>query len=84
MAALGSQIEVKTIDGKVKLKIPAGTPSAKKFILKGKGVNRLKSRGRGDQVVIINVDVPTKLSKKQKQLLEELNKELIKDKKSWF
>lgn len=84
MAALGDQIEVKTIDGKVKLKIPAGTPSGKKFILKGKGVARLKTRGRGDQIVIVNVDVPTKLSKKQKQLLEELNKELIKDKKSWF
>lgn len=83
-AVLGSEIQVKTIDGKVKLKIPSGTPSGKKFILKGKGVNRLKSRGRGDQIVVINVDVPTKLSKKQKQLLEELDKELSKDKKSWF
>ncbi|MBT6690922.1 molecular chaperone DnaJ [Candidatus Parcubacteria bacterium] len=84
MTALGGDIKVKTIDGQVKLKIPAGTPSGKKFILKDKGVTHLKSRGRGDQIVIINVDVPTKLSKKQKKLLEELNEELIKDKKSWF
>lgn len=81
-AVLGGQIEVKTIDGKVKLKIPSGTPSGKKFILADKGMSHLKSRGRGDQIVVINVDVPTKLSKKQKQLLEELDKELAK--KNWF
>lgn len=83
MTALGGQIDVKTIDGKVKLKIPAGTPSGKKFILSGKGVTHLRSRGRGDQIVVVNVDVPTKLTKKQKQLLEELNEEFTK-KKSWF
>lgn len=82
MAALGGEIEVKTIEGKVKLKIPAGTPSGKKFILRGKGVTHLRSRGRGDQIVIINVNVPTKLSKKQKELLKELDKEF--GKKSWF
>ncbi len=84
MAALGGQIEVKTIDGKVKLKIPAGTPSGKKFILSGKGVTHLKSRGRGDQIVVVNVDVPTKLSRKQKKLLEELDEELSGHKKSFF
>lgn len=84
MAALGGQIEVKTIDGKVNLKIPAGTPSGKKFMLKDKGVTHLKSRGRGDQIVIVNVDVPTKLSKKQKELLQELDKEFMSKKKSWF
>ena len=83
MTALGGQIEVKTIDGKVKLKVPAGTPSGKKFMLKGKGVGHLRASGRGDQIVIVNVDVPTKLTKKQKQLLEELNQEFGK-KKSWF
>ncbi|MDP2812324.1 MAG: molecular chaperone DnaJ [bacterium] len=81
-AALGGQIEIKTIDGKVKLKIPSGTPSGKKFILSGKGISHLKSRGRGEQIVIVNVDVPTRLTKKQKQLLEELDKEF--EKKSWF
>ena len=75
-AALGGEIEVNTIDGKVKLKIPTGTQSNKKFILRNKGVTKLKSRGRGDQIVVVNVEVPQKLSRKQKKLLEELSKEL--------
>ncbi|MBU1203263.1 molecular chaperone DnaJ [Patescibacteria group bacterium] len=75
MAALGGQIEARTIDGKVKLKIPSGTPSGKKFVLSDKGVAHLKARGRGDQIVIVNVDVPSKLTKKQRKLLEELDKE---------
>ena len=75
-AALGGEIKVSTIDGQVKLKIPSGTQSNKKFILRNKGVTKLKSRGRGDQIVIVQVDVPTKLSRKQKKLLEELRKEL--------
>ncbi|RJQ35128.1 molecular chaperone DnaJ [Candidatus Parcubacteria bacterium] len=83
MAALGGETEVRTIDSKVKLKIPAGTPSGKKFILRGQGVTHLRSRGRGDQIVIVSVNVPTKLSKKQKELLKELDKELT-NKKSWF
>jgi molecular chaperone DnaJ len=84
LAVLGGEIKVKTIDGQVKLKIPAGTPSGQKFILKGQGVTRLRSRGRGDQIVIVNVEVPTKLTKKQKHLIEELNEELINKKDSWF
>jgi len=83
-AVLGGQILVKTIDGEVKLKIPVGTQSNKNFILKNKGVTRLKAKGRGDQIVIINVDVPTKLTKKQKQLIEELDKEFSGKEKSWF
>ena len=83
IAALGGDIKVKTIDGEVKLKIPAGTPSGKKFILKGQGVTRLRSHSRGDQIVIVTVAVPTKLTKKQKQLLEELDKE-FGHKKGWF
>ncbi|MCB9802562.1 molecular chaperone DnaJ [Candidatus Nomurabacteria bacterium] len=79
IAALGGEIKVNTIDGQVKLKIPAGTQSNKKFILRNKGVTKLKSRGRGDQIVIVQVDVPTKLSRKQKKLLEELSEELGND-----
>ncbi|MDD5749600.1 MAG: molecular chaperone DnaJ [Patescibacteria group bacterium] len=82
LAALGGQIKVKTIDGEVKLKIPAGTPSGKKFILRGQGLGRLKARGRGDQVVTVQVAVPTKLTKKQKKLLEDFAQE--SDKKAWF
>lgn len=82
-AALGGEVDVKTIDGKVKLKIPSGTQSGKQFILRGKGVTKLKSRGRGDQIVKIEIAVPNKLNSKQKALIEQLDKELG-DKKSWW
>ena len=75
MAALGGSIDVKTIDGQVKLKIPAGTESGKKFILRNKGVTRLRANGRGNQIVQVTVNVPTKLNRKQKKLLEDLEKE---------
>lgn len=69
-AALGGDVQVETLDGPVKLKIPAGTQSGDKLRLKGKGVP--KSYGRGDMIVVIQVVTPKKLSRKQKQLLEEL------------
>lgn len=84
MAALGGEMEIKTIDGRVKLKIPAGTPSGKQFILREKGVTNLRARSRGDQIVIVNVEVPKKLTKKQKELLEQLDNELNSKKRSWF
>ncbi len=70
-AALGSEIEVPTIDGKESLKIPSGTPSGKVFHFRGKGVPRLNSYGKGDQYVSVFVDVPKKLTKRQKELLKE-------------
>lgn len=70
-AALGSEIEVPTIEGPHKLKIPAGTPSGRIFYLKGKGITRLGGHGRGDQIVKIYIDVPKKLTQRQKELLEE-------------
>ncbi|MFH1405241.1 MAG: molecular chaperone DnaJ [Patescibacteria group bacterium] len=69
-AALGDKIEVETLDGKVELKIPAGTQSGSQMRLRGKGVP--SSRGRGDQIVFIEVVTPVKLSREQKKLLEEL------------
>jgi molecular chaperone DnaJ len=74
-AALGDKIEIETLDGAVEMKIPEGTQSGKIFILKDRGVPILNSHGRGDQLVEVVVKVPTKLSKKEKQLLEELKKE---------
>jgi molecular chaperone DnaJ len=72
-AALGTRIRVRTIDGKVELKIPPGTQSGTKFRLKGKGV---KANGRrGDQYVEVAVDVPKNLSRRQRELLEEFAKE---------
>lgn len=71
-AALGDRIEVETVDGKVKLKIPAGTQSGTVFKLRGKGVTRLNSFGRGDQLVEVHVKTPTNITRKQKKMLEEL------------
>ncbi|ACB84767.1 molecular chaperone DnaJ [Natranaerobius thermophilus] len=71
-AILGTEIEVPTLDGKSKLKIPAGTQPKTEFTLKGKGVPHFKRKGRGDQIVIVNVDIPKKLTQKQKQLVREL------------
>lgn len=75
-AALGGTIEVETIDGLVKLKIPQGTQSGQIFTLKGKGVPHLRSLGRGDQLVEVIIQTPQKLSRKAKRLLEELMKEM--------
>ena len=70
-AALGAQIEVPTLDGKVKMKIPTGTQSGKVFRLKNKGIPSLDGRGRGDQHVRVTVEVPQALSRKQRELLEQ-------------
>ena len=71
-AALGAQIEVPTLDGKVKMKVPAGSQSGKVFRLRGKGFPVLgNAQQRGDQHVRVTVEVPMHLSKKQKDLLEQ-------------
>jgi molecular chaperone DnaJ len=72
-AALGSEIEVPTIEGKVRLKIPSGTQSQKVFRLKGKGLARLGYHGRGDQLVRVIVEVPSRLSSEQKELLQRFD-----------
>ena len=71
-AILGDKIDIDTIHGPVKLKIPEGTQSGTVFKLKEKGVNKLNNRGIGDQYVKVVVNIPSRLSKKQKQLLEDL------------
>ena len=70
-ASLGDEIEVPTIHGKVKLKIPVGTQSGAQFRLKDKGVKNVHGYGMGNQYVIVKVVTPTKLTEKQKQLLRE-------------
>ncbi len=70
-AALGCELEVPTLDGKVAMKIPEGTQSGKIYRLKGKGIPSLHGYGRGDQMVVIRVETPINLNKKQKELLEE-------------
>ena len=71
-AALGTEIKVATVDGTVKMKIPAGTQSGTDFKLSGHGIPHPRSDRRGAHIVSIIVDTPTKLSKKQKELLEQL------------
>ncbi|SNQ62396.1 molecular chaperone DnaJ [Candidatus Methanoperedens nitratireducens] len=70
-AALGDEIIVPTLDGKIEMKIPPGTQNGQVFRLKGKGIPGLHMPGKGDQLVRIKVDVPTKLNDRQKQLLRE-------------
>jgi molecular chaperone DnaJ len=70
-AALGDEIEVPTLHGKIKLKVPSGTQTGTKFRLRGKGIPNVRGRGQGDQHIIVKVITPTKLTEKQKQLLQE-------------
>jgi molecular chaperone DnaJ len=71
-AVLGADVEIPTVDGKEKLHIPSGTQPGKVFTIRGRGVPYLRKSGRGDQRVIVNVDIPTKLSKEQRDLFEKL------------
>lgn len=73
-AALGTSIEIPTIDGKVRIKIDAGTQSGKVLRLKGKGLPSINSHGKGDLLVNINVWTPKNLSKEEKNILEKLDK----------
>ncbi|MEA3464725.1 MAG: molecular chaperone DnaJ [Thermodesulfobacteriota bacterium] len=74
-ATLGCELEVPTLDGKVKMKVPAGTQSGKVMKLSGKGIVDLQGRRRGDQLVVIRVETPTRLTSRQKELMEEFAKE---------
>ena len=86
-ASLGCEIEVPTLDGKVKHSIPEGTQSGTKFRLKGKGVPYSNGRGRGDQYLIVNVEVPRDLTGKQREILmkfaEETNDKNYNQQKKW-
>jgi len=75
-AALGETVKVPTVHGPADLKIPAGTQSGDLFDLKGKGVPHLHRRGNGNQTVKVSVDTPKNLTKKQRELLEELAKSM--------
>jgi len=69
-AALGTEIDVETVDGTITMKIPAGTQSGTDFKLSGHGVPHLRGERRGAHIVSVVVDTPTKLTKKQRELLE--------------
>ncbi len=83
-AALGTEIDVDTVDGPIKMKIPAGTQSGTDFKLSGHGVPHLRGAGtRGAHIVTINVETPQNLSKEQKELLEQF-KAVKPGKKGFF
>lgn len=71
-AALGTEVEVPTLDGPELVKIPEGTQNGDAIRLKGKGVKRMRGSGRGDQHVIVSVTTPTRLSERERELLHEL------------
>jgi molecular chaperone DnaJ len=80
-ATLGAKIDVPTLNGGVKVKIPAGTPSGKTFRVRGRGIN--PNRGRqGDLLVTVEVAVPKNVSKDEKRLLEELAEHEAEDVRS--
>lgn len=70
-AALGAQVKVPTLDGPVTLKVPAGTANGRTFRVRGKGA--AKKGGHGDLMVTVRIDVPTKLSKEEKELVKKLH-----------
>lgn len=74
-ATLGAELEVPTLDGKVKYSIPAGTQPGAVFKLKERGIQNVNGRGKGDQLVRINVDVPKRLNDKQRELLLAFDRE---------
>ncbi len=70
-AALGDTLQVPTIDGKIEYNIPEGTQTGTVFRMRGKGIQNVNGRGRGDQYVRVNIEVPKNLTHKQKELLRE-------------
>ena len=73
-AALGGSVEVQTPDGPVSLKVPAGTEDGKLLRIKGRGASRLKGSGKGDVLARIRIEVPKRMNKKERELLEQLQK----------
>tara|TARA_B100000941_G_scaffold261221_1_gene213228 strand:- start:92 stop:670 length:579 start_codon:yes stop_codon:yes gene_type:complete len=88
-AVLGGDVEVPTLDGKVKLKIPSGTQSHKLMRLNGKGIRPINGASKGDILVRVLIETPINISSEQKKLLEQLKESFDKDRnspkeKSWF
>jgi molecular chaperone DnaJ len=75
-AALGDEIEVPTLEGPTTLRIPEGTQTGSNFSFRGKGVPRLQSQGRGDLIVTVVIETPTRLNEKQRELLQAYAKEV--------
>jgi molecular chaperone DnaJ len=91
IAALGGELDVPTLDGAVKLRIPAETQGGKTFRIRGKGVKSVRSNSTGDLLCRVNLETPVHLTNHQKELLQQFDDSLNKDKNahtpkagSWF
>jgi molecular chaperone DnaJ len=80
-AALGAEIEIPAVDGAVKVKVPEGTQSGKELRVRGRGVPHLNERGRGDLIVRVIVQIPKKLTREQRELVEQLSESMAVDNK---
>jgi molecular chaperone DnaJ len=78
-AALGAEVEVPTPDGRISLKVPAGSPDGKLLRVRGRGAPKLNGGGKGDLLARIHVDVPTKLTKAEREAIEALGKASNRD-----
>ena len=78
-AALGTELEIQTLEGRDTIKVPEGTQSGKAFKLRGKGVPHLNERGKGDLIVEIRVQTPAKLTRQQKDLMRQLGETMVID-----
>ena len=83
-AALGSEVDVPTIHGSKTLRIPAGTQSGEHFTLRNEGVPSLRGSGKGNMVVEVQVQTPTKLTKQQKELLKEFDEHCVEQEEGFF
>jgi molecular chaperone DnaJ len=75
-AALGDKVNIPTLDGEETISIPAGTQTGHIFRLRGRGVPHLRRNGRGDQLIVVQVVVPTELTNEQRELFQTLGKTL--------
>lgn len=78
-ASLGTTLEVPTLEGRVRMKVPPGTQSGRVFRLRGKGLPSREGKGRGDQLVTVHVEVPQELNERQRQILKEFDALMGKD-----
>ena len=78
-AVLGDDVEVPTVDGRIVQHIPEGTQSGTKFRLRGQGIQYLNGRGRGDQYVIVDVEIPKKVTRAQREALKAFEDSMKED-----
>ena len=87
-AALGAEVDIPTLDGKVKYNMPAGTQPGTKFRLRGRGIDPTHAAGKGDQYVKVNVEIPRNLTREQKDLLRRFDDSIddgnFENKKGFF